>query len=91
MASKTADYSNNGLSDLPNDKPVVYRILTSGGKVNYIGSAMRGRVPDRIGEHLDVIPGAKVQVRQFGSIQEARAAEARAIARSEPKYNKAGK
>ena len=63
MARKTVPFNNAGLSKLPNDKPVVYKIQTDGGKTNYAGIAHRGRVQDRIAEHLDAgrIPGAKVQ------------------------------
>ncbi len=59
---------------------------------NYIGVAKRGRVQERIQEHLDAgnIPGAKVQIEQKSSVQKAREAEARAIARSKPKYNEQG-
>ena len=90
MATKTTKYSESGAGELPNDKPVVYRIKTESDKVNYIGSAKRGRVQERIREHLAErrIPGAKVQIEQKPSIQEARETESRAIARTRPKYNK---
>ena len=92
MAKKTVNYSKSGASILPQDKPVVYRIKTEAGKTNYIGVAKSGRVQERIQEHLDdgTIPGAKVQIEQKPSIHDARATEARAIARSKPKYNKIG-
>ena len=93
MGRKTVRFSENGVGKLPNDKPVVYKIKTEGGKVNYVGVAKRGRVQDRIQEHLDKgkIPGAKVQVQQAPSIQEAERIEARLIARAQPRYNKEGK
>ena len=93
MARKTVPFSKNGASKLPNDKPAVYRIETEGGKTNYVGIAKRGRVQDRILEHLEEgdIPGAKVRIQQTSSIQEAQATEARVIARSQPKYNVQGK
>ena len=64
MARKTAKFNHGGAAKLPNDKPVVYRIQTESGKTNYVGTAKRGRVQERIQEHLDAgnIPGAKVQV-----------------------------
>lgn len=93
MARKTVPFNQAGASELPNDKPVVYKIQTEGGKTNYVGKAMRGRVQERIQEHLanGKIPGAKVQIQQMPSIQEAEKTEARIIARSEPKYNERGK
>ncbi len=91
MAQKKVNYTETGVGHLPNDKPVVYRIQTEGGKDNYVGIAQRGRVQERISEHLRKIPGAKVQVQQFNSIQDARAHEQRVINRSKPKFNRKGK
>ena len=93
MAKKTVAFSKTGAAKLPNDKPVVYRVLTKGGKNNYTGIAKRGRVEERIQEHLAAgdVTGAKVQIEQKSSIAEARASEARIIARAQPKYNKQGK
>ena len=58
---------------------------------NYKGSAKKGRVRARIAEHLGEIPGAKVRIKPFSSISEAREKEAKAIKKSQPKYNKKGK
>jgi len=93
MARKTVRFTQSGVEKLPNDKPVVYRIQTEGGKTNYVGVAGRGRVQERLQEHLGAgkIPGAKLQIQQISSIQEAEKAEARIIARTKPKYNERGK
>jgi len=95
MTRKTASFSKTGIANLPNDKPAVYAIETAGGKTNYVGIAKRGRVAERLGEHLpgarDAVPGARVRVQQMLSIDDARAKEARLIARVQPKYNKQGK
>ena len=93
MARKTVPLTRTGIDKLPDGKPVVYRILTEGGKTNYVGVAKRGRVQERLEEHLDAgkIPGARVKVQQLSSIDEAQKTEARIIARTEPKYNKKGK
>ncbi len=95
MAQKTVDFNRSGISRLPDDKPVLYRIQTEGGKTNYAGIAQRGRVQERVAEHLsdakDAVPGAKVQIEQMKSIDEARAKETRVISRSKPKYNDQGK
>ncbi|MCY4613358.1 MAG: hypothetical protein OXB94_07040 [Nitrospira sp.] len=92
MAKKTVNYNQAGASKLPQDKPVVYRIKTNAGQTNYVGVAKRGRAQERIQEHLAAgdVPGAKVEVEQKPSIQDARKTEALAIARSKPKYNKQG-
>ena len=93
MARKTVGFNQPGIAKLPNDKPVVYRIKTEGGRTNYVGVAKRGRVQERLQEHLDAakIPGAKVQIEQLSTIQEAERTEARIVARTEPKYNERGK
>lgn len=91
MAKKTVNYKKNDIKKLPNNKPVVYKIVTAGGNNNYTGIAKRGRVQDRIGEHLSEIPGAKVQIEQMGTISDAQKKEANIIKRSQPKYNKQGK
>ena len=94
MARKTVNFNRTGIGKLPNDKPVVYKIKTSGGKTNYVGIAKRGRVQDRLEEHLvgrDKVPGTKVQIEQMGRVDEARAKESKVIGRSKPRYNKQGK
>ncbi len=95
MAKKTVDFNKTGIGKLPNNKPVVYKILTESGGNNYTGIAQRGRVQERIAEHLsndkDYVSGSKVQIEQMKSIEEAREKESRILSRSEPKYNKQGK
>jgi hypothetical protein len=60
---KTVKFNKDGIANLPENKPVLYQIETSGGKDNYIGVAKRGRVRERIGGHLagakDAIPGSR--------------------------------
>ena len=95
MARKTVEISKSGIGKLPNDKPVLYKIQSDGGKTNYAGIAKRGRVQERLAEHLpgakDYVPGAKVQVEQLNIIKQAKATESRVIARAKPKYNDQGK
>lgn len=87
---KKAKYNKTSIDNLPNNKPVLYKIKTENGGLNYTGIAKRGRVTDRIKEHLGEIPGATVTVEQFSSIADARAKETNVIKRSKPKYNKQG-
>lgn len=92
---KTSRLTKQGIGNLPNDKPVVYKIKTNGGKTNYAGIAKRGRVQGRIVEHLagekDFVPGSKVEIEQMSSVENARKKEKAVIVRSKPKYNKQGK
>jgi len=89
MVTKTVKFNKTGAANLPNDKPVVYKIQTPTGKTNYVGTAQRGRVQDRIQEHLDngKIPGAKVHIEQVSSIKDAQEKEQNIISRTQPKYN----
>ena len=90
MPKKTANYNQDGINKLPNDKPVLYRIKTQSGNTNYAGVAKKGRVSERINEHLGEIPGAKVQIEQFSSIKDAQKKEAGVIKQNKPKYNEQG-
>ena len=87
MVQKTK-YNKTAIDNLPNNKPVLYRIETDSGNLNYAGIAKRGRVRDRIKEHLEKIPGANVTIEQFDSINDARSKEKNVIKRNKPKYNK---
>jgi len=95
MAKKTVRFNETGIEKLPDDKPVVYKILTTSGRNNYTGVAKRGRVQERLQEHLpsgvDPIPGVKVQIEQMPTIGEAEAKETRIISRARPPHNEQGK
>jgi hypothetical protein len=91
MAKKTVSNNKTSIGKLSDSKPVLYKIKTESGKVNYVGVAKRGRVQERLEEHLpggkDYVPGAKVQIEQFASIAEAKKKEAAEINRINPKHN----
>jgi hypothetical protein len=95
MTKKTVDFNKTGIGELPDNKPVVYELLTQGGKNNYTGVAQRGRVQARLQDHLpggkDPVPGAKVQVQQCPSIDQAKKLEKTIISREQPPHNKQGK
>ena len=88
--TKTIKFNISGIEKIPNNKPIIYKILTENNKVNYTGIAKRGRGQKRILEHIGEIPGAKVKIEQMNSIEEARKKESNIITRTEPKYNKKG-
>jgi len=92
MTRKTVNFNLEGIKKLPNDKPVVYKILTKNNNNNYTGIAKKGRVLDRLMEHLskgkDPIPGDKIQIEQMNSIKEAQTKEKNILSRSNPRYNK---
>lgn len=91
MARQTVPFNRTGIGRLPNDKPVVYTIETDGGRNNYTGIATRGRVQERLQEHLaqgpDPVPGTKVRVEQVDTVAAEREKERDIISRAQPKYN----
>ena len=95
MARKTVKFTPEAIKKLPNNKPVLYKILTKNNTNNYTGVAKKGRVQERLQEHLpkakDPIPGAKVQIEQMSSIQDADRKEDRILSRTNPRYNKTDK
>ena len=91
MGTKKVKFTKSGIEKLPNDKPVLYRIETESGILNYAGTAQRGRVRKRLAEELDEIPGTSVRIEQFSSIKEALKKEASVIKKNQPKYNEKGK
>ncbi len=60
---KSSDFTEEAIESLAKDKPVVYQILNKNNKNIYTGSAKRGRVEERLKEHLpggpDPIRGAR--------------------------------
>lgn len=84
-------FTKSNILKIPANKPILYNLETAGRKINYIGVAKRGRVHQRLREHLstgpDPIPAETVTIKQFPSINKARAAEKRAIETKQPKYN----
>ncbi len=93
---KSGSFDKDGIEGLAKDKSVVYDIQDKSGKTLYTGVAKRGRVGDRLKEHLPGGPdpirgGAKVKIQQKSSIADAKKAEARAIKRKQPPQNKKGK
>lgn len=95
MSKKTVNNNKTNISKLPDNKPVMYKIKTKSGKVNYVGVAKKGRVQERLEEHLpgakDYVPGAKVQIEQFSKLAEAKKKEAAVIERIKPTHNEQGK
>ena len=89
--TKKIKYNKSAISTLSNNKPALYKIKTATGTLNYAGTAQRGRVQERISEHLGEIPGLTIEIEQFSSIKAAQAKELRVIMKNQPKYNIKGK
>jgi len=85
-------FNKSSIAEVPADKPILYNLKTATGNSNYVGVAKKGRVRQRLGEHLPgglaPIPAKTMEIKQFSSISDARATEKRAIKRKQPKYNR---
>lgn len=92
----TKGFEKEAIKNLPNDKPVVYKILNNENENIYTGVAKRGRVIGRLIEHLPggidpIRGGKKVQIEKMKSIDDAIKKESNIISRTKPKFNKKGK
>ena len=93
---QSASFNKKGIEALPKGRPVVYEIEGEKRKPEYVGVAKRGRVEERLKEHLPggkdpVRGGKKVVVHPKSSIQYAKKSEARMIKDKQPRQNKRGK
>jgi excinuclease UvrABC nuclease subunit len=96
VGKKTVKLNTERIESLPENKPVVYKILNKNRENIYTGIAKKGNIHDRLKDHLpgqrDAVPGAaKVQIEQQSSIRDAERKEANIISRTKPKYNQQGK
>jgi hypothetical protein len=87
-ATKTVKYNRQDINKLPEDQPVLYRIIDESGTMNYVGVAQKGYVRERLSEHLEKIPGVKVQIEQFANLENAMKKEINVIRRAKARYGK---
>ena len=91
--SRSKPLNKKHVEQIPDDLPANYKITSQAGKLIYTGIAKRGRVQDRLLEHLpdapDAIPGgSKFSVKQAQSVDLARQEEKRIIQQEHPTQNK---
>jgi len=94
--SNARKFNKTKIKNIPEQKPILYRLQNNAGDELYDGVAKRGRTQERLQEHLTLkkekIPGAtKVKFAQFSSIVEAKKAEKQLIKKLEPRFNKQNK
>jgi predicted GIY-YIG superfamily endonuclease len=91
--SPKRNFTKKRIESVTNDKPIVYKLLNSKDINIYTGIAKRGRVEERLKEHLpngpDHIKGAKsFQIKKMDHIENARNEEKKIIKTETPKFNK---
>jgi len=89
-------FNKTNIKNIPEEKPIVYRLVGNSKKELYDGVAKRGRVQERLLEHLNLrkekIPGAtKVKIAQFKNIEQAEKTEKQLIKKLQPKFNEQNK
>lgn len=94
--SNARKFNKTSIKNLPEEKPILYLLQNNPGDELYLGVAKKGRVQERLKEHLTLkkekIPGAaKVKFAQFSSIEKAKKVEKRLIKKLEPKFNEQNK
>lgn len=82
-------FNSDEINALPENKPVVYKICDTAFIIIYVGSAKRGRVRDRIKEHLGagMLNARYVKIEQFLTLEDARHKERILISQLKPVYN----
>lgn len=76
-------FNKTNIKNIPENKPVVYRLLNNSNKELYTGIAKRNRPQDRLLEHLNMkekISGAtKIKIAQVPNLESAKKLEQRLI------------
>ena len=85
-------FNKTNIKNIPEDKPVVYRLLSNSNQDLYAGIAKRNRAQDRLLEHLTIkkekISGAtKVKISQTPNLESAKKIEKRFIKQFQPRFN----
>jgi len=85
-------FNKSSIKNIPENKPVVYRLLNNSNKELYTGIAKRNRPQDRLLEHLNIkkekISGAtKIKIAQVPNLESAKKLEQRLIKKLQPKFN----
>ena len=91
--SRKAKFNRTNIERVPDDKPGVYKIFNNKGENIYTGVAKKGRLHERLAEHLrggvdPIAGGAWCSVKQKPLIQDARLEEKQIIKNEKPKHNK---
>jgi hypothetical protein len=94
--SRTQRFTKENISQVPENKAIVYKIKGRGSDNLYTGITGRGRVEDRLLEHKnlrkDVIPGGtKFQYAQVKTKERAEQVEKQIIRKEQPKFNEQNK
>jgi len=81
------------IEKVPEDKPILYKVLDRQGQNIYTGVSKRGQGQERLKDHLpagsDSIPGGSAfQIKEMPSIDRARTEEKKIIKKEQPKHNK---
>jgi len=85
-------FNKTNIKNVPEDKPIVYRLLNNSNDDLYLGIAKRNRTQDRLLEHINLkkekISGAtKIKIAQVPNLDNAKNVEKKLIKQLQPKFN----
>jgi len=85
-------FNKNNIKSIPNDKPIIYRLQNNKKQKLYTGIAKKGRIPERLFEHINLkkerIPGAtKIKIVQMPNVEKAKIIEKRLMKKFQPRFN----
>jgi len=86
-------FNKTNIAKVPKNKAIVYKITNNGGENLYTGVAGRGRVQQRLAEHLElpkekIAGGIKFKIAQVKNKPRALQVEKQIIKKESPKFNK---
>lgn len=86
-------FNKTNIKNVPKNKAIVYEITNNAGKNLYTGVAGRGRVQQRLTEHLElkknhITGGTKFKIAQVKNKERALKVEEQIIKKEAPKFNK---
>jgi len=90
--SNSKKFNKTNIKQLPESKPIIYEFKNNTNEDLYVGIAKRGRVQERLNEHLnkpgEKIPGVtKVKIAQAPNLEKAKIFEKQLIKKLKPKFN----
>lgn len=94
---KTTAFTKSGTKKISSETPGVYDIQNKKGKSEYVGMAKKGRMQERVKEHLPtstkdpIKNGSKVKITNTKTKEAALRKEKQLIKSKQPSQNKKGK
>jgi len=85
-------FNKTNIKNIPENKPIIYRLLNNSNDDLYLGIAKRNGTQDRLLEHINLrkekVSGAtKIKIAQVSNLDSAKKTEKKLIKQLQPKFN----